>query len=200
MRDFIARHKVYVVTSFILLLLSSGISGTLYWLSNYYLPRLTDSNIQARYLERWHNEDSFVAPENGRVSDQRIITFIAVNQRMREPYQLLINKFHDQSWRVVLDLMEMQPEWQACKYRALIDYNMSPREYEWISDCLARYLLFRWKERFEQYGLMWENFPRPENYDAFFAHESEIRRLPAIILPDDNPAVIATGDSAKLRF
>jgi hypothetical protein len=88
----------------------------------------------------------------------------------------------------------MHPEWLANKYLALKKHGLSPREYDWIADCVTEFWIFRWKqesaEKLGEYG--WELQPSmrsdklcAENYTLFQEYENDLDKIFDILWPQE---------------
>jgi len=181
------RKKTFIIVFFSgLILLISGVGTSYFWLTRIYLPQQTDSNMNALLFNDWMQNDLFKPPGDDQITHDQIEKFILINESLSFLVYRLRRQFADNSWQIAFNILKMQPEWTGHKYLALKKIGMSPREYEWISNLVVKFWIYRWKEesleKLRELGWQFESFSsekneRPVNYDLLLDHENELNRL-----------------------
>ena len=182
---------VFIAGFFILL---SGFGSSYYWVTQVYLPEIINADENARLYQTWADSDTFRTPMNKPISRLQLEKFIRVNESLTFLLQRLRYKFEENSWTSAIDMIRMHPEWLANKYLALKKHGLSPREYDWIADCVTEFWIFRWKqesaEKLGEYG--WELQPSmrsdklcAENYTLFQEYENDLDKIFDILWPQE---------------
>ena len=191
------------LAGFILLL--TGFGSSYFWLTRIYLPEQIDANENAQKLNAWAAIDSFVPPADGKITVQQFNLFMQTNHSLSFLFRILRKQFEENSWRFAFDIIKMQPEWQANKYVALKKFNLSPLEYDWITEQVVAYWIYRWQEnsiaKLRAYGWELKNIPsntrtKPVNYELLLEHEDELNELREIFWPNTDLPKQFTGDSS----
>ena len=136
------------------------------------------------------------------ISRVQLERFIKVNEGLVFLVQRLRRKFEQNSLTSAIDMIQMRPEWLATKYLALKRNGLSPREYDWIADCVVEFWIYRWKqesaEQLEAYG--WELKPSVNtnrlceaNHKLFLKYEDELNIILDILWPQEE----AGADSSQ---
>jgi hypothetical protein len=193
------KRTVYLILVAVILCTLVAVYAGFYWLVRVYLPTQINANETARKYSQWYESDLFVPPVDKLISPGQIHAFIKVNENLA----VLLKKLHAQMegnrWSMAIEIVKMQPEWNARKYIALQKYHLSPREYEWIENEVVRFWFSRWREsslaKLQDYG--WEmqmlsdsSWTKSVNYDILLKHEQELNSLFDILWPE--PKVSAT--------
>jgi len=173
-------------------LLISGLASSYYWITRIYLPDQLDAHTNARLLYQWAQQDTFVPPANGKITEDQFLLFLEINESLSFEIQKLRQQFEENSWTIAFEIIKMQPEWAGKKYVALNKFNLSPKEYDWIVDSVIDFWIYKWKkesvENLRDYGWELESLPeessRPANYDLFVSHEKDLNRIFDILWPE----------------
>ena len=181
---------ISLLCGFIILL--SGLSGGYFLLTRVYLPDEINANSNARLMLRWENEDRYQPPEDGRIPPENLSMFLRVNDALTDYLKRIKEQFEQNNWQIAFEMIKMQPRWAGIKYHALKENGLSPKEYEWISNCVTDFWIYRWKEesleKLHAYGWDFELSPknniRPLNYDLLLAHEEELNQIFDILWPE----------------
>jgi hypothetical protein len=174
------------------ILLVSSIGTSYFWITKIYLPEHMDINGNSKLLMKWEQEDQYSPPENGQITREQLSRFLLVNESLIVVVQKLRRHFEENSWSIAFAVIKVQPEWIGKKYLALKKCELSPKEYNWISNCVTDFWIYRWKEesidRLRGFGWSLENYnlesKRPPNYDLFFSYEKDLNRIFDILWPD----------------
>ena len=112
--------------------------------------------------------------------------------------KVYLQKFENykNSWSIAFEVIKIQPEWAGKKYLALKKFGLSPKEYNWITDCVIKHWIYAWKkesvENLREYGWELESFPedsnQPVNSKLFIKYEKDLNRMFDLLWPD-NPVV-----------
>ena len=181
---------IILLSGFILLLSSIGTSY--FWITQIYLPEHMDINENTRLLMQWEQEDQFLPPDDGQITKEQLSRFLRVNESLIVVVQKLRRHFEENSWSIAFDVIKVQPEWAGKKYLALKKCKLSPKEYNWITNCVTDFWIYRWKkesvERLREFGWSFEDynldFERPSNYDLFSNYEKDLNLIFDILWPD----------------
>ena len=181
---------ISLLCGFILLL--SGLGGGYLIFTRVYLPDKMSADANATLMLRWEKEDTFQPPADGIIRPDIFSLFLKVNDAMAGYLQNIKRQFEQNSWQIAFEMIKMQPRWAGIKYRALKENNLSPKEYEWISNCVIDFWIYRWKEesleKLRQFGWEFEGTPQidrfPVNYDLLLAHEAELNQIFDILWPE----------------
>jgi hypothetical protein len=181
---------IILLSGFILLLSSIGTSY--FWITKIYLPEQMDIYENSRLLIQWEQEDQYSPPENGLITKEQLSRFLRVNESLIVVVQKLRRHFEENSWAIAFDVIKVQPEWAGKKYLALKKCNLSPKEYNWITNCVTDFWIYRWKkesiERLREYGWSFEDYDldteRPSNYEIFSHYEKDLNLIFDILWPD----------------
>ena len=175
-----------------------------YWIKNVYLKEKIEANVDAASLNKWYLEDTFLPPENNKISDDQIQAFIHVNRHLAYLLERMRKEFEESTWSIAFEVIKMQPEWQARKYIALQESNLSPVEYDWIADQVAYFWIYRWKEESRQmlkeYGWSIENINQNEdlvrvNYDLLLRYENDLSKIFDILWPERDRTKVLGSDT-----
>jgi hypothetical protein len=178
------RRRTKIIIFFAgLFILMSGFGSSYYWITHVYLPDIINADENARLYQEWFAGDTFRADPGKLISRVELERFIKVNESLVFLVQRLRRKFEQNSLTSALDMIRMRPEWLATKYLALKRNGLSPREYDWIADCVVEFWIYRWKkesaEQLEAYG--WNLKPSVNtdrlcqaNHKLFLAYEDEL--------------------------
>jgi len=191
-----------ILAGFILLI--SGIGSSFYWLVRIYLPEQINTDENARKYSDWYRTDPFVPPADQSIRLDQMDAFLNVNESL----VFLLKKIHrpveQNTWRLAIDMIKMQPEWIAHKYQALKKFNLSPHEYEWIENEVVHFWIYRWKEsslsKLKEYGWTMQMFSdstasKPANYSILLEHEKEINGIFDLLWPDNKILQTMAADS-----
>lgn len=197
-----ARTRTKIIVFFAgLFILVSGFASSYYWITRVYLPEKINADENAHLYQQWFINDTFRAVPGKAISRIQIEKFIQVNESLSFLLQRLRQNFEQNSWSFAIDVIQMRPEWLANKYIALKKNNLSPREYDWIADCVMEFWFYRWKqesaEKLGDYGFNIEPSLRKDrlcvqNYNLFLDYEDELDKILDILWPQEN----AAGDSS----
>ena len=183
---------VWIIIISVFVILLGALFSSYFWITRIYLPEQFDAHNDSRLLMQWEQEDTFVPPVNGKISEQQFLIFLKINEQLFVEIQKLRRKFEENSWDIALEVIKMQPEWAAKKYIALKKFNLSPKEYDWIVDSVIHFWIYKWKketiENLRDYGWELERTQeesiKPVNYNLFMAHEHDLSRIFDILWPD----------------
>jgi len=188
-----ARTRTKIIVFFAgLFILLSGFASSYFWLTQIYLPEIINADENARLYQQWFETDTFRVSHNEPISHTQLIRFLHVNESLTFLLQRLRHQFEENSWALAIDMIQMRPEWLANKYLALKKHGMTPREYDWIADCVSEFWIYRWKQesaaKLEDYGLELKPSLRSdklcaENYKLFLAYEDELNKIFEILWP-----------------
>jgi hypothetical protein len=181
---------ITLLSGFILLVSSIGTSY--FWITKIYLPEHMNISENSRLLRQWEQEDQYLPPDNGQITREQLSRFLRMNESLIVVIQKFRRHFEENSWSIAFDVIKMQPEWAGKKYLALKKCELSPKEYNWITNCVTDFWIYRWKkesvERLREFGWSFEDynldFERPANYDLFLIYEKDLNRLFDILWPD----------------
>jgi hypothetical protein len=173
-------------------LLLSGLTSSYYWITRIYLPEQMDAHANSRLLLQWENEDTFVPAANGKITEEQLMLFVQINESLSADIQKLRKQFEENSWFIAFEMIKMQPEWAGKKYLALKKFNLSPKEYDWIVDCVIDFWIYKWKkesiENLRDYGWELESISedsvQPVNYKLFASFEEDLNRIFDILWPE----------------
>jgi hypothetical protein len=193
---------ILLSTGFALIL---GTSISYYWIKNVYLKEKIEANQNATLLNKWYTEDSFRPPKDNKIKPEQIQAFIHANQHLAYLLERMQKEFEENSWSIAFEVIKMQPEWQARKFVALQEVHLSPVEYDWIADQVARFWIYRWKEESRQmlneYGWSFENGNDDEekvqiNYDLLLRYESDLNKIFNLLWPEHQTKKVSARDSS----
>jgi hypothetical protein len=173
-------------------LLVTGLASSYYWITRVYLPEQLDADENYRLLIKWEQEDLFKPDENKIITEEQFLKFLQVNESLSIEIQKLQKQFEENSWFIAFEVIKMQPEWAGKKYLALKRFGLSPKEYDWISDSVIDYWIYKWKkesvENLREYGWELESFPKdsiqPVNSKMFTKHEEDLNRMFDLLWPE----------------
>jgi len=109
-----------------------------------------------------------------------------VNQSLYYFLQNVKHQFNESQWQVIVELIKMQPTWEAKKYSALKKFEISPREYEFITEEVSNYWRIRLKEisvekleksGWELFAANFEEIDQTVNYDLFLSKDDQLNNL-----------------------
>lgn len=176
------KHPLLIILAAGFILLLSGIGTSHYWLTRIYLPDQINSNENAKKLIEWKEKDSFLPPADNKVTKAQLNNFLFVNEDLNFLLQQLNSDYSDSQWHVVLEMIKLQPEWKAKKYRSLKKYKLSPLEYDFITEEITKYWINRLKQKSADHlqRMGWD-IPRDKidstihthNYELFNSREDE---------------------------
>jgi len=190
-----ARTRTKIIVFFAgLFILLSGFGSSYFWITQVYLPDIINADENARLYQQWFDQDTFQASLNKPVSREQLEKFLRINESLYFLLQRLRQHFEENSWTMAIDMVQMHPEWLANKYLALKKHGLSPREYDWIANCVVEFWIYRWKqesaEKLEDYG--WEVKPSlrsdrlcAENYTLFLNYEDDLNKILDILWPQE---------------
>lgn len=193
---------IIILSGFILLL--SGIGSSFYWLVHIYLPEQINTDENVNKFSEWYHKDPFVPPADQFIRREQMNAFLNVNQSLVFLLKKISRPAEHNTWRMAIDIIKIQPEWIAHKYQALIKFNISPREYEWIENEIVHFWIYRWKEnslsKLKEYSWTRQMLSdstelKPVNYDILLKHEKEINGIFDIIWPDNSVLQTMATDS-----
>ena len=188
------KHPLLIIFAAGFILLISGIGTSYYWLTRIYLPDQINSNENAKNLLEWTENDSFAPPIDNTVSETQLDKFLLVNESLYFLLQQLNKDYSDSQWSVVFEMIKLQPEWQAKKYIALKKFDLSPLEYEFITEEITKYWIDRLKEKSVQQlkEMGWEilqdkmeSTMHSNNYDLFNSKEDQLNNIFTLFLSQD---------------
>ena len=181
---------ISLLCGFILLL--SGLGGGYLLITRVYLPEEMNGDTDTQLLLRWEKEDPYLPPPDGIIRPEELNKFLQVNDSLAVYLKEIKKQFAENSWRIAFDVIKMQPRWAGIKYQALRQNHLSPKQYNWISDRVIDFWIYRWKEeslvKLREFG--WEfgsdqpDQERPLNYDILAAHENELNQIFDILWPE----------------
>jgi len=181
---------ILLLCGFILLL--SGLGGGYLLITRIYLPEQMNGDTDAKLLLRWEKEDPYLPPLDGIIRPEELSKFLRVNDSLAVYLKEIKKQFAENSWRIAFDMIKMQPRWAGIKYQVLRQNHLSPKQYNWISERVIKFWIYRWKEqsmvKLREFG--WEfdsDLPdqeRPQNYDILAAHEDELNQIFDILWPE----------------
>jgi hypothetical protein len=202
-----ARKRTILIIFFAgIILLITGFGSSYFWLTRIYLPEQIDTNENSQKLNQWVAVDNFIPPADGKITAQQFSLFMQTNLSLSFLFRKLRRQFEEHSWRFAIDIIKMQPEWQANKYVALKKFNLSPREYDWIVEQVVAYWIYRWQEssiaKLKEYGWELKNISinpkkKPVNYELFLEYEEELDALSEIFWPNTDLQNQLTTDSTS---
>ena len=201
------RKKVlWIILLSAIILLVIALTSSYYWITRVYLPEQLDADENARLLVKWEQEDIFVPRESDVISEDQFSRFLQVNESLSAEIQKLQKQFEENSWTIAFEVIKIQPEWAGKKYLALKRFGLSPKEYDWISDSVIDYWIFKWKkesvENLREYGWELESFPedsiQPINYKLFTTHEKDLNRMFDLLWPEKSISDSITVSGQKL--
>jgi len=173
------------------ILLLSGLGGGYLLLTRVYLPEHMNADSDAQRMLRWEKEDPYIPPQDGIIRPEELNKFLRVNDSLAVYLKEIKKQFTENSWQIAFDMIKMQPRWAGIKYQALRQNHLSPKEYNWISDRVIDFWIYRWKEeslvKLREFG--WEFEPdlpdqeRPLNYNILAAHEDQLNKIFDILWP-----------------
>lgn len=202
------KHPLLIIFAAGFILLISGIGTSYYWLTRIYLPDQINSNENAKKLKEWTESDSFILPADNLITETQLDNFLQVNESLYFLLQQLNKEFNDSQWQVVFEMIKLQPEWQAKKYFALKKFNMSPREYNFITEEITKYWIERLKEKSVEHlkELGWEidrdrtdSTMHSENYELFNSREDQLNSIFTLFLTQDVKDMFMEYDSAAAK-
>jgi len=188
-----SRQKVlWIIFLSAAVLLVTGLASSYYWITRIYIPEHLDSDENSKLLLQWELEDSFQPEDNDIITEQQFLKFLQVNESLSVEIQKLQKQFKDNSWSIAFEVIKIQPEWAGKKYLALKKFGLSPKEYDWISDSIINYWIYKWKkesvENLREYGWELASFQEdsipPINFKMFTTHEEELNRLFDLLWPE----------------
>ncbi len=197
-----ARTRTKIIVFFTgLFILLSGFSSSYYWITQVYLPEIINADENARLYQQWFESDTFRISENQPISRVQLEQFIRINESLSFLVQRMRQHFEDNSWTFAIDMIQMRPEWLANKYLALKKHGLTPREFDWIANCVVEFWIYRWKEEsaeaLEDYG--WEVKPSmrtdhhcAENYTLFLDYEDDLNKIFEILWPQTTAGADST--------
>jgi hypothetical protein len=162
-------------------LLIIGLGSSYYWITRIYLPEQLDADENARLMRQWEKEDLFTSEENDVISEDQFLKFLQINESLSVEIRKLQKQFEKNSWSIAFEVIKIQPEWAGKKYLALKKFGLSPKEYNWITDCVIKHWIYTWKkesvENLREYGWELESFPedsnQPVNSKLFIKYEKD---------------------------
>jgi hypothetical protein len=184
--------------------LALGATGSYYWIKNIYLKEKIEANRHARLLNDWYQQDTFVPPQNGQITERQLLAFVKVNKELVYLLERMQKQFEENSWTIAFEVIKMQPEWQASKYVALQQSILSPAQYDWISHQVILFWIHRWKQQsfelFREYGWSFDNIKPNENfmlinYELFLKYDQELNEIFDILWPERDAQNIIRIDS-----
>jgi hypothetical protein len=187
---------LWIILLAAVILLVTGLASSYYWITRIYLPEQFDAHTNARLLMQWEKEDTFVPNKNNIITEEQFQRFLEVNESLSVETRKLQKQFEENSWTIAFEVIKIQPEWAGKKYIALKKFSLSPKEYDWISNSVIDYWIYKWKkesvENLREYGWELESFPedsvRPVNYKLFDAHEKNLNRMFDLLWPEQSIA------------
>ena len=198
------KHPLLIVLAAGFILLLSGIGTSYYWLTHIYIPEQINSNENAKKLQTWTLNDTFLPPTDSQITESQLEKFIQINQNLHGLLKKLKKEYSESQWQTILEMIKLQPEWRAQKYLSLKKYGMSPLEYEFVTDQITQYWILRFKEKYaEQLNEMgWEMLKEKmdstihsENYNLFFSKEEQLNNLFTLFLTEDLKNIFSDEDS-----
>ena len=183
---------IWITITSVLVILIGALFISYFWITRIYLPEQYDAHDNSRLLMQWEQEDTFVIPADGKISEQQLLLFLKINEQLFVEIEKLRQKFEEKSWTIAFEVIKMQPEWAAKKYIALKKFHLSPKEYDWIGDSVIHFWIYKWKketvENLRDYGWELETAQeesiKPVNYNLFVAHEHDLNRIFDILWPE----------------
>ena len=190
-----------------LILLLSGLEGSYLLITRVYLPEQMQTDNQARLMQRWEKEDPYRPPQDQIITPEKLSRFLRVNDSLAVYLKELKKQFEENSWQIAFNMIKMQPRWAGIKYQALVQNDLSPKEYNWISERVIDFWIYRWKEesleKLQSFGWEFEDTTpaqeRPVNYDILLPHEDELNQIFDILWPEQPLVNEGQSDSSLSR-
>ena len=185
---------LWIILLSAVILLVTGLASSYYWITRIYLPEQFDADTNAQLLMKWEKEDPFVPNKKDIITEEQFQRFLEVNASLSVETRKLQKQFEENSWTIAFEVIKIQPEWAGKKYIALKKFGLSPKEYDWISDSVIDFWIYKWKkesvENLREYGWELESFPedsvRPVNYHLFSKHEKDLNRMFDLLWPEQS--------------
>ena len=184
-----------------------GFAGSYYWIKNVYLKEKIELKVNATKLTEWYQEDKFVPPKDNKITDRQMVAFLQTNQHLSYLLERMQKQLEENSWSIAIEVIKLQPEWQAKKYIALQESNLSPMEYDWITNQVVHFWIYQWKEEslqiLKEYGWSFDNLRHDEdtiivNLELLQKYEKELIKTFNLLWPDqDTPKMLAADSLAN---
>lgn len=188
------KHPLLIIFAAGFILLLSGIGTSYYWLTRIYLPEQINSNENAKKMVAWLKTDTYSPPKDNIVTESQLNKFLLVNESLSFMLQQLNKDYSDSQWHVVFEMIKIQPEWKARKYLALKKFELSPKEYDFVTSEITKYWISRLKQKsaVQLKEMGWEMFKDRidstlylTNYELFNSKEEQLNNIFTLFLSQD---------------